>query len=1790
MKGHGIVRRGLVLLMAMVLVCGSFPAAAFAARKPSLSAKRITIARGMKYKLKVKNRNSSVKWTSSNKKVAKVSKSGKVTGVKDGKATIKATVKSGGKKKVLKCKVTVKTPKFSKKKYTVSKGSKLTLKLKNKYKGSSYKWKSSDKSIVKVSKKGVVTGVSKGTATVSAVITIPKKGARLKKKLTVKTKVRVAAKSIGDMDEQEVSYTDTGIFGPGPRAELGASPIVLNKADAPAEPVSGEWKFVRCEWDEDAIKVKKIDDTCSKAFLVSEAGTKWNSGWYVLDSNVTVDERIEISGDVNLILADGMTLYADRGIKIGNASSLSIYGQSTRYDECGKIIANRNKQSGVGIGTATAGDTGGSLYIHGGNITANGGKNDAGIGSGDKKDCIDIYVYHGKIKAEGGTSAAGIGDGRGVNNSGNINLYGGTVDAYGGHYAAGIGGGDRVDGKGGHHSKTISIYNCKVHAYGGDDGAGIGGGEGGHCGTIIICGQSKAQYEVFAYGGNNGAGIGNGECESTGDGGSIWILDESYVDATGGGDGAGIGGGENGRADYIEIEGGIVKAYGGENSAGIGGGSDADGSGKEIKITDGIIVAYGHDGAGIGGGEGGDGRTITIDGGQVYAYGGGEKRFTGTGNGAGIGGGGHGGDGGTITINDGIVHGESVYGAGIGGGRAKEANDRSGKGGNITINDGEVTATALTFGIGCGSSEEDEIDLHRLTMNSMGHFIMNGGTVKAYGKAAGVGARNGIFDMKGGTLTADGRGKGAGIWFTYDRDDHDIAHINFTGGTTYAQGYKDGGIMTGSDAEEGNFNEIKISGKNTYVYVSCTGSEAGIGGRRMGPTVKIEDGATVNVKTKSGWAKSIGGHAGLYKTGTCKVYDEAQVILANRSDTPVPKDERSDACHYKDNSYDLWVKPCDHPGQDEYTVTKDGERHKRKCKYCKTSFPEEVHKYNKPEDKICTVCGNEYKAAPCNITIDAGEGSGSAEKISVAKNYEYTLPECTYTPPSQPEGAVFYRWEVRIGENGERNELKPETSVIISDNTTVKALWSIPYKVTFKPGFGEPFTEEVLYGDMAEEPDSPEQEGFAFEYWRLEDGSADTPYNFAATPVTGDITLVAEWSDKPVTIKTLGCDQDKLSGKVSAGVGSVHVSPGDVVAAGTRVTLTATIDKEQKNIYEFYGWYKYTSKPEQGPFVTLTDKLADASEGMTYTFLTSDSYPEIQIAAVYRKKSSGFTLLRLDQTMVSGGVVSVKDNMMRVFDDGTVGYVLNTDEPVTLEVSPNAGYWAERIYYTFDYYYPGDDLPTKRGLEVEPDMFGNYTFTPPAANAVLHADFDNQEYSLDVYSADTGCMGPAGAVKVISAKDAYRVNDQVTVQAEEAEGYDFVGWYPVTELTDGEVTAYNQDSILSDKLTYTFNFGKGNVDLVAVYKVHDGNALVKVVPLNGAEYTASGQIDKSAADPDALYDHARIFTVPVGQSISLTAHDADSVLHWRNESQKILGSGAGLDHYVTSSTTIYLVYSAANIKSVYLQFISDYDQVLSYQQIRHQSDIEFPVILTRVGRTFEKWVFEGTDEEATQASIWAMAESQKLITVRPKFIKDENMAQVTVNYMTEDTVHHTEEKDVMIGDGLNLKAPDIDGYQFSCWKDEDGSILGYTKDYFIQVSSDRKLNACYEPEGSAVEEVKPTITLSSLIAVEAGEVHKVRGVATRSIPDEYTLIEQGVLYAFDNELPEEEFIYTDGSNGVIRFISTSRDKNGVVGLNARVDTDDQVVSMRGYMLLRDETGEEEYYYTKKLDGSYNTLS
>ena len=242
--------------------------------------------------------------------------------------------------------------------------------------------------------------------------------------------------------------------------------------------------------------------TCSDYEVVDASNPVWDNGWYVVNSNdakrVVFNERIEVTGDVYLILNDTTVLYALKGIHVGPNSSLSVFGQSidlrdpdTGIVESLEAATAPNGADYAAIG-GNAGEKNGALHFFSGRISVYSySSGAAGIGTGN-------FASRSAYKAD--TSSAG-----------EIEIRKVYIAAQGGNNAAGIGGGDYAD------APTVSVRGGTVRSIGNtsdqqtkaDDSligaAGIGAGRGG-CMTQF----GMVYGNVIAASNGIGPGIGDG--------------------------------------------------------------------------------------------------------------------------------------------------------------------------------------------------------------------------------------------------------------------------------------------------------------------------------------------------------------------------------------------------------------------------------------------------------------------------------------------------------------------------------------------------------------------------------------------------------------------------------------------------------------------------------------------------------------------------------------------------------------------------------------------------------------------------------------------------------------------------------------------------------------------------------------------------------------------------------------------------------------------------------------------------------------------------------------------------------------------------------------------------------------------------------------------------------------------------------------------------------------------------------------------------------------------------------
>lgn len=341
-----------VILMAFSMLPGSYLQTDAAKKKTvkvtsvTLNKKTATIIKGQKLTLRAtlnpKNTTQkSLRWSTSNKKVATVNAKGVVNGVKKGKATI--TVKVKGTSKKATCKVTVKDPvKVSKitmnvKSATIYEGATKTLKVTYAPKNTTQKslsWSTSNKKVATVSSLGIVKGVKKGTATITATVKGTSKKATCKITVKAKPVVKVSALAFsvkektmgqGDVYQTKLSISPSNATNKG---------VTYTSSNSSIAMVDSKGK----------VTAKKVGDTIITATAKDGSGKKatmkvhvnFGEIRYVMTCNKGADVYAEMLGD---------TRYANKSFYVSRKTETYFcYGQdvSVRYKE--EYTGNQRKE------------------------------------------------------------------------------------------------------------------------------------------------------------------------------------------------------------------------------------------------------------------------------------------------------------------------------------------------------------------------------------------------------------------------------------------------------------------------------------------------------------------------------------------------------------------------------------------------------------------------------------------------------------------------------------------------------------------------------------------------------------------------------------------------------------------------------------------------------------------------------------------------------------------------------------------------------------------------------------------------------------------------------------------------------------------------------------------------------------------------------------------------------------------------------------------------------------------------------------------------------------------------------------------------------------------------------------------------------------------------------------------------------------------------------------------------------------------------------------------------------
>ena len=437
------------------------------------------------------------------------------------------------------------------------------------------------------------------------------------------------------------------------------------------------------------------------------------------------------------------------------------------------------------------------------------------------------------------------------------------------------------------------------------------------------------------------------------------------------------------------------------------------------------------------------------------------------------------------------------------------------------------------------------------------------------------------------------------------------------------------------------------------------------------------------------------------------------------------------------------------------------------------------------------------------------------------------------------------------------------------------------------------------------------------------------------------------------------------------------------------------------------------------------------------------------------------------------------------------------------------------------------------------------------------------KFTVMVTSRTTGSDSPVANVAGGGSDITYAQGTKVTASA--ISGYTFVGWF-VNEYTG---TPYSTALTCEVKPT-------DDCTMIAVYE-----------PISGGVFALEVSASKFTVNGGATQRSYLLEKMPVGTQVTVVFKGSENFLYWVNESGKVVSTSKTYTFSMGSATTLKAVYAEKEEHQAMVVFISHTQQVISSKGYTDTQEIQFPEPPIKMGATFVRWSMTEAEIRAAMATT-----ATGIIVVEPVYEFSAGSYTVTVNYPNDETATYT----ATVGKITTVTAKSIDGKVFKCWKNGD-TVLGYTETLRIAPRGDLILTAEYVDAGTTVDRL-PVIALTEISASQQGAKYAVSFTATRSVPDGYTVTEQGVLVSTDSRYGEAGALDAmkldadgDEPDNTKSLKATNTDATGVTVLNGIVSAADRTVYGRAYMILRDSSGTMVYVYSDTiLSGSYNSLT
>ena len=457
-------------------------------------------------------------------------------------------------------------------------------------------------------------------------------------------------------------------------------------------------------------------------------------------------------------------------------------------------------------------------------------------------------------------------------------------------------------------------------------------------------------------------------------------------------------------------------------------------------------------------------------------------------------------------------------------------------------------------------------------------------------------------------------------------------------------------------------------------------------------------------------------------------------------------------------------------------------------------------------------------------------------------------------------------------------------------------------------------------------------------------------------------------------------------------------------------------------------------------------------------------------------------------------------------------------------------------------------------------------------------DLTELKVTISATAKDTG--GNSVSATITGGGD-YKIGESVTLSANNAAGYEFVGWYLGEELKS-ENPVYTFDAMVDGEYT-------------AVYKATGGANLTVTADRFTVSFNGGEEISGTGSEN---YNEA------VGTQVTLN-YSGDDFLYWVNSSNNIVSREEEYSFVLVGTTDLRAISTGEfeqEARSAYLVFHNAYDQIMKEMRCTEDT-IQFPDVNPgKMSSTFDKWVFEDDGKEATEAAIAEkMSASENVIlNIVPEYTPVSGSYTVKVNVKADSTVTEVQSMETAIGEPTVISKEQVAEW---CADKE----LNYTADDFGFFSLDGGDSAItYGDQYTALSGVanleivvtvvvttatpEPVLAITQMIAAENGSgKYKVSTTMKYYVPDGYSVRESGFVYSRYTGDPAELKLENVGDQ-VKKYLTGGTEASATATMNINTSYADRIFNVVAFLTYEDDNNNIVTIYSDVRSGSYDTLS